>query len=59
VSKKVAFFYFDKDNVVIEKQSIFYATSEMTGVKGDRFRLLVKGTGGGQVPVKAELRVIK
>ncbi len=58
-SKTVAFFFFDKDNVVTEKQSFFFATSELTGAKGDRFRLLVRGSNNPHKVVKVELRVIK
>jgi len=59
-SKKFELYHLDSDNVVVEKQTYFFVNSELTGVKGDRFRLLAHG---GSYPekkaVKVELRIIK
>jgi hypothetical protein len=53
-SKTLAFYFLDKDKVLIEKRSDFCATSELTGVKGDAFRI---GTFGPVSGAKVELRV--
>jgi hypothetical protein len=44
-SGPLAFYYFDKDNVAIEKRSDFGTMGEITEVKGDAFRLWMYGPG--------------
>ncbi len=41
--KKLVVYYFDKDNVVVGKTTHLPALTEVTGVKGDAFRLQVAG----------------
>jgi hypothetical protein len=56
-SKKLAFYFFDKDNVIVQKRSDFGTASELTGVKGDAFRLETFGASSMvREAVKAELR---
>ncbi len=55
---KVVAFFFDEDNVVVEKQTTLQALTEVTGVKGDAFRLQIQGPSSGKGEVRAELRLI-
>ena len=45
LSKTVAFYFFDKESVVLSKSVGFWSTSEITGVKGDAFRVIVAPPG--------------
>lgn len=60
VSSGVAFLFFDKDNVVLYKATgaAIGSTSEVTGVKGDAFRVELIG-GAVQQVAKVELRSTK
>src|SRR5262249_8578373 len=56
-SKSLTFVYFDKDSVPLVKRADFRVTSELTGVKGDAFRLVVPAPAkNAEDAVKAELR---
>jgi hypothetical protein len=56
-SKKLAFYFFDKKNVIVLKRWDFRTTSELTGVKGDAFRLETYGASPMEKEaLRAELR---
>jgi hypothetical protein len=59
--KGLAFYFFDAKNVVIAKTSNFTVASEITGVKGDAFRLKIQGGFGidDKDVAKVELRVVR
>ena len=65
LSKTVAFYFFDKEGVVMSKSASFWSTSERTGVKGDAFRVDVTRPGdkGREIDLKdvarVELRQVK
>jgi hypothetical protein len=57
---KLACYFFDKDNVIVDKRSDFRTTTELTGMKGDAFRLEIYGpSSSGANVVRAELRAKK
>ena len=56
-ASKVYVRFLDKDNVQLEKTSYLNALTELTGKKGEAFRLVTSAPAKGKEAVRAEIRL--